>query len=348
MRDVSSPGAPAAASASGSAAKPPEPNVPRVSIGLAVYNGDRYLAQAIESIWRRRTATSSSSSSTTPRPMEPVHLPRFAARDPRIRYTRNPATSAGRTTTTSPSTAPAGSTSLGGPRRRPGSRRSWRSAWPPSMSTPTSPRFSQGHRDRRNRQGTRSDGSRRGHRAAAAMRLKTLFSRRHKCEAIYGLVRTTFAGQTGLLRNYRFRPRPALRLALRGRFLQLPRRSSTTLPRRQPVQGLARAGWPGSCPTAGARPGLVPPTWAQFFHYSASCLRAAACCGTRFLLGLDVHWLGWNGKRMAKDVAVAATSFRARLSSASAGTRIAMLGMMDRDDASDRQSGRPGKTLGMR
>jgi hypothetical protein len=49
------------------------------------------------------------------------------------------------------------------------------------------------------------------------------------------------------------------------------------------------------------------PTWTQFFHY----LRVIADAPLPLRHKLPcyawmIHWLGWNGKRMAKDVLVAA------------------------------------------
>ena len=75
---------------------------PRVSIGMPVRNGQKYIREAIESIlaqtftdWELIVCDNASTDSTEQIVRE------YAARDPRVRYHRNPLTSARRTITMS-------------------------------------------------------------------------------------------------------------------------------------------------------------------------------------------------------------------------------------------------------
>lgn len=71
-------------------AHPPAAHNPRVSIGLAVYNGERYVAEAIESALNQTYADLElviSDNASTDRTAEICQS--YARRDPRIRYSRN-------------------------------------------------------------------------------------------------------------------------------------------------------------------------------------------------------------------------------------------------------------------
>ena len=291
-------------------AEPREPTIPRVSIGLAVYNGERYLAQAIESIlaqtYRDFELVIFDNASTD---HTGAICREFAARDPRIRYTRNPLNVGG-----------ANNHNLTVQSAR-GEFFRW--AAHDDVLAPTllekcvaaldeNPDVALvfpkviGIDENGAEQGITGVGE--GTERLPSGRLRSLASRRHKCEAIYGLVRTEVLRRTGLLLNYTDSDRVLLcELALRGRFLQLPealfyKRFHAA---NQYKDWRARMAW--FLPELQRSGKIVFPTWTQFFHYLRIIDRAALPLRDRLsCYACMIPWLSWNAKRMAKDLFVAA------------------------------------------
>jgi len=289
---------------------PSEAKLPRVSIGLAVYNGDRYLAQAIDSILAqtyRDFELVIFDNASTDRTGEICRG--FAARDSRVRYTRNPSNVGG-----------ANNHNLTVESAR-GEFFRW--AAHDDVLAPTLLEKCVAALDQNPdvalvfprviaidengaEQGITGVGE--GTEELPSERLRSLSSRRHKCEAIYGLVRTEVLRRTELLRNYTDSDRVLLcELALRGRFLQLP---EALFYKRfhagnQYKDWRSRMAW--FLPELQRSGKVAFPTWTQFFHYLRVIGHAAlplpdklSCYASMF------PWLGWNGKRMAKDIFVAA------------------------------------------
>src|SRR5256886_11438691 len=253
--------------------------VPRVSIGLAVYNGDRYLAQAIESIlaqtYRDFELIICDNASTD---RTGAICREFAESDPRIRYIRNPGNVGG-----------ANNHNLTVQSAR-GEYFRWAAhddVLAPALLEKCVAALDGnpdvvlvfpkviGIDENGNELGITGVGE--GTEAQPAMRLKTLSSRRHKCEAIYGLLRTAVLRQTELLRNYTDSDRVLLcELALRGRFLQLPQPLfyKRFHAGNQYKDSRAPRAW---CPPALQRSGEIGfPTWPQIFPLHRIIVRRPA------------------------------------------------------------------------
>lgn len=287
-----------------------EAKIPRVSIGLAVYNGDRYLEGAIQSIlaqtYRDFELVIFDNASTD---RSEAICRQYAERDSRIRYTRNPRNVGG-----------ANNHNLTFQNAR-GEFFRW--AAHDDLLAPTLLEACVAALDANPDValvfprviGIDADGKElgvtgigEGTERLPAARLRTMVSRRHKCEAIYGLVRADALRKTDLLLNYTDSDRVLLTdLALRRPFLQLPE----ALFYKRFHEGNQYKDWRGRMawflPDLEKTGKVSFPTWFQFFHYLRVIKRAPLLLRHKLpCYAWMVHWLSWNGTRMAKDLFVAA------------------------------------------
>jgi glycosyltransferase involved in cell wall biosynthesis len=204
----------------GSNERPP----PTLSVGLAVYNGEDYLREAIDSVLAQSfrdfelIISDNASTDTTPE-----ICAEYAARDPRIRYSRNPKNIGG-----------ANNENLTFELSR---GKYFRLAAHDDVCAPTLFERCIEVLDREpdvvlaftrivhidaagNEHGSHREG--RGTEARPGRRFRGLADRHHQCEATYGVIRSDVLRQTPLQRNYTGSDRVLLcDLALRGRFVQL-------------------------------------------------------------------------------------------------------------------------------
>jgi glycosyltransferase involved in cell wall biosynthesis len=287
-------------------------DVPRVSIGLAVFNGGKYLTQAIDSILAqtyRDFELIISDNASTDRTEEICRA--YAAKDMRIRYYRN-------------------DTNIGGANNENrtfllsrGEYFRW--AAHDDVCTPQllakcvavldrEPSVvlchtkvvlidengdSLGLIDRDKATSTRP-----------YERFRDLTSWDHSCEELYGLIRSDVLRKTRLQPNYTDSDRTLLsELGLYGRFYQIPeplfyRRIHPQMSTQVFPEWRGRMAW--FFPDLNEDKILLP-HWSQFFHYLQVITQAPIPFGERVRCYLHIgHWLAHrHGRSMAKDLLLA-------------------------------------------
>lgn len=280
-------------------------STPRVSIGLPVFNGEKYLEQSLQSILNQTYADIEvviADNASTDRTEEICRS--YAAQDRRIHYERNPV-------------------NIGGAknhnltfRRSHGEFFRWAAhddICDPNLVSECLQILEQDAgivvaysmviemdevKGRTNLISTRV-----GMAEKPWQRFKQLISRDHACESTYGLLRAETLRKTRLLQDYTDSDRTLLsELSLYGRFYEIPR--PLFYKRHHPqniyVDWRTRMAWFQT-----AHQGKITlPFWAQFFDYLYIVKNTPLTPQDRLrcysiLLGV---WLGANSKRMAKDV----------------------------------------------
>jgi glycosyltransferase involved in cell wall biosynthesis len=281
---------------------------PTVSIGLPVFNGERYLAESIESILGQSYTDleliicDNASTDSTPEIIE-----RYAQKDDRVRVYTNP-------------------TNIGGARNANKAfdlarGRYYRLASHDDVCLPTmieeyvrvldiNPEIvvcysamlvidEDGGVLRESRIG-------RGMAIRRSERFREISSRHHVCEPIYGLMRTDVLRQVRPHGNYVDSDRVMLtELALRGRFFELP----TPLfckrfhPKNVYSNWAARMSWYN--PSEKSK--ITLPFWIVLGGLASAAIEAPISLADKGrCLGLTAKWAVHNGKLLTKDLAVAA------------------------------------------
>lgn len=286
--------------------------MPRLSVGLAVYNGERFLAEALESILAQTLPDFEliiSDNASTDR-TEAI-CREFAARDPRIRYHRN-------------------ATNIGGANNENQTFRMargeyFRLAADDDVCEPTL--FEKCvevlDRDRDvvlchsvvTEIDERGDPIRvldrnKGDHHRPSERFRQLIRLDYNCEETYGVLRSDVLRRTDLQRNYSDSDRTLLaELGLYGRFHQVPealfsRRIHPGMSTQVYRDWWERLAW--FEPERSDR--LFLPHWAQFFHYLRIIRRAPIPLVERVRCYRHMAWWllnEWHGRWMVKDVLLA-------------------------------------------
>jgi glycosyltransferase involved in cell wall biosynthesis len=283
---------------------------PQVSIGMAVYNGEKYLEQAINSILAQTFTdfeliiSDNASSDRTPEICK-----RFAAQDNRIRYQRNP-------------------TNIGGANNENSTFRLSRGEyfrWA-AYDDICAPELLE-----KCVQVLDSDPSvilcytgiyeidefgnpikttfiHRGKSIRPHERFRDVAAREHHCEESYGLMRSEIVRRTRLQLNYTDSDRVFLtELSLYGRFHEIPEPLfyKRYHPKNEYLDWRTRMAW--FDPSYEGR--IVFPNWIQFLDFIVTIQRVPLPVleKIRCYLHLFGPWLFKNGKKLIKDVIVAAT-----------------------------------------
>lgn len=136
-------------------------------------------------------------------------------------------------------------------------------------------------------------------------RFRELLYRDHDCAATYGLVRSAVLRRTRLQQNYTDSDRTLLcELSLYGKFYEIPEPLfyKRLHPRNQYIDWRARMAWFDPA----LKGQIVFPNWMQFCDYVTTIARvplppySRLCC-----YGEMLRWLAKHGKYMAKDLLVA-------------------------------------------
>lgn len=281
---------------------------PKVSIGLAVYNGEKYLEQAIESILAQTFADFElilSDNASTDGTAEICQ--RYAAADPRIRYHRNP-------------------TNIGGANNenltfKLSRGQYFRWAAHDDLLSPVllekcvavldqDPTIVLCHTainaideyDRNLKFISRNNGGA----PTAYERFSRIASSRDFCEETYGLIRASALQKTRLQLNYTGSDRTLLcELSLYGRFHEIsePLFYKRFHPGNVYLDWRSRMAWFGSS----FEGKIVFPFWSQFFDYFVTINRVSLPFSEKarcyaYMLG---PWIWTYGKNMLKDLLVA-------------------------------------------
>lgn len=283
-------------------------NRPQVSIGLAVYNGERYLAQAIDSILAQTFTDFElilSDNASTDRTEQICR--EYASKDSRIRYYRN-------------------ATNIGGANNENQTFRLARGKYfrwaayddvcapeliakcvavldqDPSVVLC----YSMVTDINENGEPLRTISQKKGMSAKPYERFRTLASRDHNCEATYGLMRSEVLARTRLQQNYTDSDRTLLcELSLYGRFYEIPEPLfyKRYHPKNMYKDMRARMAWFN--PELKGKP--VFPHWLQFFDYLKTIHKVPVSHYDKIMCyAYMIYWLGLHGKRMVKDLIVAA------------------------------------------
>jgi glycosyltransferase involved in cell wall biosynthesis len=283
--------------------------IPKVSIGLAVYNGERYLEQAVDSILAQTFTDFEliiSDNASTDRTQEICQ--KYAAIDPRIRYHRNP-------------------TNIGGANNenltfKISRGQFFRWAAHDDFCAPEliekclevldhDPTVVLCHStviavdENGNFMGTMSSDE--GTSEKPHIRFRQLASNKHKCEATYGLIRSDVMRKSQLQLNYTGSDRAFLcELGFFGRFKQIPEPLfyKRFHPKNMFLDWRGRMAWFN--PSIEKEGRLTFPSWQDFRNYLGIIHRAPISLYEKFLSYLWMGpWIIVNGKRMLKDVVVA-------------------------------------------
>jgi glycosyltransferase involved in cell wall biosynthesis len=249
----------------------PQIQAPRVSIGLAVYNGEKYLEQAIQSILAQTFTDFEliiSDNASTDRTAEICH--KYAAQDVRIRYSRNPTNIGGANNENLSFTLSRGQyfrwaahDDLLAPTLLEKCVEVLDRESSVVLSYPTNVIIDEngdtkGFIERKKAQST-----------SPYKRFRELTRLDHDCEETYGLIRAEALRATGLQRNYTDSDRTLLcHLALLGRFAHIPeplfyKRVHPNMSTNQFPDWRQRMNWfdPNNSNRA------TMPHWIQFRHY---------------------------------------------------------------------------------
>lgn len=287
-----------------------EEKTPKVSIGLAVYNGEDYLSEAIESILNQSftdfeliISDNASTDRTT------AICEQYAAQDARVRYHRN-------------------ETNIGGANNENLTMKMARGAYfrlaahddklAPELLAKcvdvldTHPDvvlcYTYIHELDHAGQITHTSTPHRGMAHTPYQRFRELAFRDHNCEATYGLIRTAVLKQTDLQQNYTDSDRAFLcELALHGPFHVIP---EPLFYKRYHAKNIyvdwrARMAWfnPKLKGT------ITFPNWLQFFDYLSTIYQSNISLYAKLRCYLVmVLWLLINGKTLVKDLLVAASA----------------------------------------
>jgi glycosyltransferase involved in cell wall biosynthesis len=280
---------------------------PRVSVGLAVYNGEKYLAQAIDSILAQSFTDIElviSDNASTDRTEEICG--RYLAKDPRIRYFRN-------------------ETNIGGANNENrtfllSNGEYFRWAADDDVCAPALIDKCVEVLDRdpsvvlcysmiteidENGDPLRTMSQPKGVSQEPHERFRDLARNDHKCEATYGLMRAEVLRKTRLQKNYTDSDRTLLaELSLYGRFFEIqePLFYKRYHQRNTYVSMRARMAWFNPA----LKGKIVFPFWMQFFDYLTVIKRAplpmqekARCYASM------IRWLADHGKNLAGDLFLA-------------------------------------------
>jgi glycosyltransferase involved in cell wall biosynthesis len=284
---------------------------PRVSIGLAVYNGEKFLAKAIDSILAQTFTDFElilSDNASTDKTEEICKD--YAAKDKRIRYHRN-------------------AENIGGANNENQTFRMSRGEFfrwaahddvcapeliekcvavldrDPSIVLCYTMQTDINEADEK----LKTISQKRGISEKAYVRFRELASRDHNCEATYGLIRSDVLRKTRLEQNYTDSDRTLLcELSLYGKFYEIPEPLffKRYHPKNMYVDWRARMAWFNPALKGKA----VFPYWMQFFDYLVTIHRVPVGWFDKLMCYLYMgYWLLINGKRMAKDVFVALYAF---------------------------------------
>ncbi|MEZ4867877.1 MAG: glycosyltransferase [Caldilineaceae bacterium] len=284
-----------------------EPTKPKVSIGLAVYNGEDYLVEAIESILQQTFTDFEliiSDNASTDRTAEICR--RYADQDPRIRYHRN-------------------ATNIGGANNENQTFRLargeyFRWAAHDDVCAPELLENSVAVLDAdpdvvlcytyikeidETSQVTRERQLHRGLSPRPHQRFRDFVFRDHACEATYGLMRSAVMARTALQKNYTDSDRVLLcELALYGRFYEIPEPLFYKRHHQKNVylDWRARMAWFNP-----AWKGKIAfPNWLQLFDCLDTLRRVPLPMGEKFLCYLTmIPWLIRYSRHMVKDLLVA-------------------------------------------
>jgi glycosyltransferase involved in cell wall biosynthesis len=283
---------------------------PTVSIGLAVYNGEKYLDEAIQSIlaqtYRDFELIISDNASTD---RTPEICAKYAAQDQRIRYSRNPENIGGANNENLTFTLSRG--------------KYFRWAAHDDYLAPTliekcvkmleqNPGIVLCHAANNeingegdfiqvtaNNEGTQKYPYQRFHNLASW--------KAHKCEASYGLFRSDILGKTRLQQNYTNSDRTLLcELGLYGRFYQIPEPLffKRYHEKNRYVDWRGRMAW--FKPEILEQGKVTFPSWMEFFDYFTTIHRTPLEPVDKLLCYLDmIPWAVIHGKRLVKDLLVA-------------------------------------------
>jgi len=284
---------------------------PKVSIGLAVYNGEKYLEQAIDSILSQTFTDLElviSDNASTDRTEEICR--RFLAQDPRVRYHRNEKNIGGANNENMTFNLARG--------------QYFRLAADDDYCGPELLAKSVEVLDRDSRlvlvytRAVRVDGE--GKEIGVLDRLlatagnpnerfRNLYTWNHNCEATYGLIRSDIMRKTDLQRNYTDSDRTFLcELSLHGKFHQIPellfyKRYHAGMSTRVFQDYRERMAW--FDPDYKTKGKIALPHWLQFFHYVRVIRRAPI--SLREKLHCSLHMVRWlflyrRWRMMGRDV----------------------------------------------
>jgi glycosyltransferase involved in cell wall biosynthesis len=281
---------------------------PKVSIGLAVYNGEQYLEQAVDSLLAQTFTDFEliiSDNASTDR--TPEICQKYAAQDPRVRYHRN-------------------ATNIGGANNenltfKLSKGEYFRWAAHDDLCAPellekcvavleSHPEIVLCHSQMvemvegitRNK----TTDNRLGEKPEPYLRFGELSRRNHSCEATYGVIRADVMRKTPLQKNYTGSDRVFLaELSLYGPFYQVPeplfyKRFHT---KNLLVDWRTRMAWFDTAYVGK----IVYPNWLEFFDYLSVINRVPSSFKTKIRCYLHMlgPWLWENWKFMAKDILVA-------------------------------------------
>ena len=283
---------------------------PKVSIGLAVYNGEDYLSEAIESILNQTFTDFEliiSDNASTDRTASICQ--RYAAQDARVRYHRNKTNIGGANNENLTMTMARGEY--------------FRLAAHDDKLAPellaqcvdvldNHPEvvlcYTYIHEIDHTGRIRQTSSPRRGMATKPYRRFRELAFRDHFCEATYGLMRTAVLHQTDLQQNYTDSDRAFLcELALHGPFYVIPEPLFYKRYHQKNVyvDWRARMAWfnPKWKDT------ITFPNWLQFFDYLSTIYQSNISLYAKLRCYLImVYWLLMNGKAMIKDLLVAAST----------------------------------------
>jgi glycosyltransferase involved in cell wall biosynthesis len=282
---------------------------PKVSVGLAVYNGENYLSQAIDSILSQTFTDFElvlSDNASTDRTEEICK--KYAAQDPRVRYVRNPVNIGGANNENQTFLLSRGEY--------------FRLAAHDDYCAPTllekclevleaDPNLVLCHskvigivEDDNITIKMESDA---GTAATPFARFRQLASNKHKCEATYGLIRSSVMAKTHLQLNYTGSDRTFLcELALYGPFHQLDeflfyKRFHA---KNRFIDWRSRMAW--FDPKIAREGKITFPAWMDYAHYFRVIHTSPIPLIQKLLCDLwMIPWLAINGRRLIKDVLVA-------------------------------------------
>lgn len=303
---------------------------PRVSLGMPVYNGERFLRETLDSLlvqtYRDFELIISDNGSTD---STQATCREYAARDPRIRYYREEVNRG------------AGWNYNRVVELARGEYFKW--AAHDDLCAPTYLERCVDALDRNpavilaypddidiDESGNRVDRKRHSHIPSAerasspdiALRFRRLVPLDYDCEQVFGLIRTDILRRTGLIKNYTDSDRTLLgELALYGRFFEVPeplfyhRHHGGSSGRAHPIKGgwHLRAGW--FDPRLQGR--VLFPQWRQLWEYFVAIFRAPIGLATR---AKCIFWLGVGyRKRVGSLAGECVTGLRQKLHRAGRG-----------------------------
>ncbi|GAB4578970.1 MAG: glycosyltransferase family 2 protein [Anaerolineales bacterium] len=273
-------------------------HLPKVSIGLPVYNGEKYLEQAIESILSQTFTDFEliiSDNASTDR--TPEICQRYAAQDARIRYHRNATNIGGANNenlTFKLSRAPYFRNAADDDYMAP----EWLAKAVEVLDTHPDVVLAYSRAYRINEEGKEIGTLNRllGTADRPHERFRNLYTWEHNCEPTYGLVRRDVMAKTDLQMNYTDSDRTFLcELSLHGKFYQIPeflfyKRYHAGMSTQVFPDYRERMVW--FDPDFKKKGKVAMPHWNQFFHYLRIIRRAPINLGEKLRCYLHmVRWL---------------------------------------------------------